>query len=108
MIPLPLDEIVALRLGELDVHGHEVAGVQVDSRRIATGDLFVAVGRGVDFLSEALVRGAAATLVPERPFEAFAALGGLVRDRSTARVVAITGSTGKTSTKDILAALAAR
>ncbi len=34
-----------------------------------------------------------------------AALGRAVRDRSDARVVAITGSSGKTSTKDILAAL---
>jgi UDP-N-acetylmuramoyl-tripeptide--D-alanyl-D-alanine ligase len=34
-----------------------------------------------------------------------AAIGSLVRDRSEARVVGITGSTGKTSTKDILAAL---
>ena len=49
--------------------------------------------------------GAAAALVPEDPNAAMAALGGAVRDRSDARVVAITGSTGKTSTKDILAAL---
>jgi UDP-N-acetylmuramoyl-tripeptide--D-alanyl-D-alanine ligase len=43
--------------------------------------------------------------VPEEPFAAFAALGSAVRDRTSARVVGITGSTGKTSTKDILAAL---
>src|SRR5205814_5510934 len=36
---------------------------------------------------------------------ALAALGAAVRERSHAKVVAITGSTGKTSTKDILAAL---
>jgi UDP-N-acetylmuramoyl-tripeptide--D-alanyl-D-alanine ligase len=107
VIALRTDEIAALELGELDAHGDEVTGVQVDSRRVAEGDLFVAVGRGVDFLNEALVRGAAATLVPTRPFEAFAALGSLVRDRSSATVVAITGSTGKTSTKDLLAALCA-
>ena len=39
------------------------------------------------------------------PHAAMAALGRAVRDRSSARVVGITGSTGKTSTKDILAAL---
>src|SRR5207253_6648752 len=38
-------------------------------------------------------------------FGALAALGSAVRGRSRARVVGITGSTGKTSTKDILAAL---
>jgi UDP-N-acetylmuramoyl-tripeptide--D-alanyl-D-alanine ligase len=107
MIPLQVDEIAALGLGELDARAGEVVGVQVDSRRVGTGDLFVAVGRGVEFRNEALIRGAAATLVPNQPFEALAALGSLVRDRSTARVVGITGSTGKTSTKDILAALCA-
>ncbi len=81
--------------------------MQVDSRRIAPGDLFVAVGRGADFRDDALERGAAATLVPDEPFAAFAALGSAVRERSSARVVGITGSTGKTSTKDILAALCA-
>jgi UDP-N-acetylmuramoyl-tripeptide--D-alanyl-D-alanine ligase len=45
--------------------------------------------------------------VPDHPFDAMAALGSLVRDRTEARVVGITGSTGKTSTKDILAALCA-
>jgi UDP-N-acetylmuramoyl-tripeptide--D-alanyl-D-alanine ligase len=105
VIPLRLDELP--RLGELDAQAEVITGVQVDSRRIEHGDLFVAVGRGPEFRNEALVRGAAATLVPDQPFEAFAALGSLVRDRSDARVVGITGSTGKTSTKDILAALCA-
>jgi UDP-N-acetylmuramoyl-tripeptide--D-alanyl-D-alanine ligase len=105
VIPLRVDELP--QLGELDVHADVITGVQVDSRRIERGDLFVAVGRGAEFRNEALVRGAAATLLPDRPFEAFAALGSLVRDRSDARVVGITGSTGKTSTKDILAALCA-
>jgi hypothetical protein len=105
VIPLRVDELP--QLGELDAHAEVITGVQVDSRRIERGDLFVAVGRGAEFRNEALVRGAAATLLPDRPFEAFAALGSLVRDRSDARVVGITGSTGKTSTKDILAALCA-
>jgi UDP-N-acetylmuramoyl-tripeptide--D-alanyl-D-alanine ligase len=105
VIPLRIDELPPL--GELDAHADEITGVQVDSRRVARGDLFVAVGRGAEFRNEALVRGAAATLLPKQPFEAFAALGALVRDRSAARVGGITGSTGKTSTKDILAALCA-
>src|SRR5207244_5028731 len=53
----------------------------------------------------ARARGAAATLVPDDACAAMAALGAAVRDRSGARVVAITGSMGKTGTKDILAAL---
>ena len=82
-----------------------MTGVEIDSRRVSPGDLFVAVGGGVSFLDDARSRGAAATLVPDDAFAALAAIGGAVRARSRARVVAITGSVGKTSTKDILAAL---
>jgi UDP-N-acetylmuramoyl-tripeptide--D-alanyl-D-alanine ligase len=82
-----------------------VTGVEVDSRRVRTGDLFVAVGGGAAFLDDARSRGAAATLVPDDAFVALAAVGSLVRAKTDARVVAITGSVGKTSTKDILAAL---
>src|SRR6266516_4724174 len=108
MIPLPL-ELVA-PLGELDpaAWADEISGVQVDSRRIEEGDLFVAVGAGADYRKHAFARGAAATLVPEDAFAALATLGGAVRERSRARFVAITGSMGKTSTKDILAAICAR
>jgi len=85
-----------------------VTGMQVDSRRIEEGDLFVAVGDGgADFVEHALARGAAAALVPADAFAALAAIAGEVRSRSRARVVGITGSTGKTSTKDILFALCA-
>jgi UDP-N-acetylmuramoyl-tripeptide--D-alanyl-D-alanine ligase len=79
--------------------------VHVDSRRVGPGDLFVAVGRGEEFAADALARGAAATLIPDDAFAALARLGRAVRERSSARVVGITGSMGKTSTKDILAAL---
>lgn len=82
-----------------------MTGVQVDSRRVSPGDLFVAVGRGVEFLDEARTSGASATLIPDDAFAALAAIARAVRSRSGARVVAITGSVGKTSTKDILAAL---
>jgi UDP-N-acetylmuramoyl-tripeptide--D-alanyl-D-alanine ligase len=109
VIALKLDEVEALTEGRLQAApgAREVTGVQVDSRRVSPGDLFVAVGQGAEFVEDALARGAAATLVPEKPFAAFAALGSAVRERTTARVVGITGSTGKTSTKDILAALCA-
>jgi UDP-N-acetylmuramoyl-tripeptide--D-alanyl-D-alanine ligase len=103
VIPLGVEELRGL--GELDARGTEVTGVEVDSRRIAPGDLFVAVGRGAEFAADARERGAAATLVPDDAFAALARIGRAVRDRSAARVVGITGSTGKTSTKDILAAL---
>jgi UDP-N-acetylmuramoyl-tripeptide--D-alanyl-D-alanine ligase len=103
VIPLPLDELRGL--GELRGDAQEVTGVEVDSRRVGRGDLFVAVRGGRAYVDDARARGAAATLVPDDDFEALAAIGRAVRERIGARVVAITGSVGKTSTKDILAAL---
>src|SRR5581483_5921785 len=109
MIPMPLDEVRALVPGRLETapRADEVTGLQIDSRRVVRGDLFVAVGGGTDFVGDALARGAAAALVPDEPFSALAALAGRIRAASPARFVAITGSMGKTSTKDILAAVCA-
>jgi UDP-N-acetylmuramoyl-tripeptide--D-alanyl-D-alanine ligase len=104
VIPLPVDELRRLDLGVLEGEG-EATGLQVDSRRLRPGDLFVAVGAGVDFVAVARANGAAATLVPHDAHVALAEIGRMLRARSSAKVVAITGSTGKTSTKDILAAL---
>jgi UDP-N-acetylmuramoyl-tripeptide--D-alanyl-D-alanine ligase len=107
VIPFALDEIAALCPGHLDAApwADEVTGVQIDSRLIDEGDLFFAIGDGADFTRHAFARGAAATLVPMDAFSELAALGSAVRTRSSVRVVGITGATGKTSTKDILAAL---
>jgi UDP-N-acetylmuramoyl-tripeptide--D-alanyl-D-alanine ligase len=107
VIPLPLEEVRTLAPGRLEAAPgtDQVTGLTVDSRRVRPGDLFVAVARGEAFVRDALERGAAAALVPDDAFGALAALGGAVRDRSPATVIGITGSTGKTSTKDILAAL---
>jgi UDP-N-acetylmuramoyl-tripeptide--D-alanyl-D-alanine ligase len=107
VIPLTLDEVERLAPGRFEraVWADEVTGVQVDSRRIDEGDLFVGIGPGADFRDHAFARGAAAVLIPDDAFAALGAIGRAVRDRSSARVVGITGSMGKTSTKDILAAL---
>jgi UDP-N-acetylmuramoyl-tripeptide--D-alanyl-D-alanine ligase len=90
LIPIELQDVEPLGRLVARPWADVVTGMQVDSRRIAEGDLFVAVGGGEDFVEHAL-----------------AAIASLVRDRSKARVVGITGSTGKTSTKDILYALCA-
>jgi len=107
VIPLTLDEVAELCSGRLDraPWADDVTGVQIDSRRVEEGDLFVEVGGGGDFTRHAFARGAAASLAPDDAFAALGALGREIRNRSSARVVAITGSTGKTSTKDILAAM---
>jgi UDP-N-acetylmuramoyl-tripeptide--D-alanyl-D-alanine ligase len=108
VIPLELAEVARLCPGRLVTvpDAERVTGVHVDSRRVAPGDLFVAVNdAGAAFVDDALAQGAAGALVPDDGFAALAALGGAVRDRSQARVAGITGSAGKTSTKDILAAI---
>jgi UDP-N-acetylmuramoyl-tripeptide--D-alanyl-D-alanine ligase len=104
---IPLAVAVLDKLGRVDARAAEFTGVHVDSRRVTPGDLFVAVGRGEEFLGDALARGAAATLVPDDAFRALAEIARRARELSSARVVGITGSMGKTSTKDILAALCA-
>ena len=106
MIPLGWNEIAALELGELRGAPADgiVRAIADDSRAAGPGDLFIALNTGVRFVDDALAAGAA-TLVPRDQHAALAALASLVRSRSDARVVAVVGSTGKTSTKDALAAL---
>lgn len=108
MIPLAWEEIEALRLGRLERGGDDgtVKGVRADSRTVGPGDLFVALNTGVAYVGDAKRRGAA-TLVPDDQHAALASLASLVRSKSSARVVAVVGSTGKTTTKDILGSLCA-
>lgn len=95
-------------------------GVSIDTRTLVFGDLFIAlkdVRDGHEFVAQALQNGAAAAMVsrvpdgvaPDAPLlvvkdvlPALEALGRAARARSSARVVAVTGSVGKTSTKDML------
>jgi UDP-N-acetylmuramoyl-tripeptide--D-alanyl-D-alanine ligase len=125
VIPLSLQAIAEAAGGRLvDADPDAVViGVQVDSRRVRAGELFVALpGSRTDgslFAGAAAEAGAAATLAQEGtvaagprvevadPLAALAALGTAVRDRSAATVVAVTGSNGKTTTKDLLAAVLA-
>jgi UDP-N-acetylmuramoyl-tripeptide--D-alanyl-D-alanine ligase len=108
MIPLAWQEIEALALGRLEGgdRAGRIAAIKADSREVGPGDLFVALNTGVRHVEDARARGAA-TLVPDDQDAALAALASLVRSKSDARVVAVVGSTGKTSTKDIIGALCA-
>lgn len=100
-----------------------VRGASIDSRVVTHGEMFVAVVAerdGHDFVADAARIGAAAALV-SHPVDAditqilvgdtvvaLGAMGGLARDRIEGPVVGITGSVGKTSTKDLLAAACVR
>ena len=95
-------------------------GVSIDTRTLQPGDLFVAlkdVRDGHDFVGQALEKGAAAALVSRVPdglssgapllvvpdvLKALEDLGRAARARAKARVVGVTGSVGKTSTKEML------
>ena len=99
------------------------SGVSIDTRSLAPGDLFVAlkdVRDGHDFVAQALGKGAAAALVsrvpddvaPDAPLlvvkdvlTGLQDLGRAGRARMTGKVVAVTGSVGKTSTKEMLLAI---
>ena len=108
MIPVWLDELAGLELGALEggEPGDSITRVVADSREAGPGDLFVALNTGVRFVDDARSRGAV-TLVPDDQERALAAIALLVRERSDAQVVAVVGSAGKTTTKDVLGALCA-
>ncbi len=122
MDPLGLAQIAAITGGRLA--GEEPAApvhdVALDSRRAGPGSLFVALpgarADGHDFAADAAGRGAVAmlgqrpvaalpTVVVADPAAALAALGAECRRRSPARLVAVTGSNGKTTVKDLLASM---
>ena len=127
MIDLTLAELAAAVGGVVadatDPDAVVTGPVTVDSRRVVPGGLFVAVAGehhdGHDFAASAVASGAVAVLAA-RPVrvpavvvdDVVAGLGrlaGAVRRRlSGLHVVAITGSSGKTSTKDLLAQLLER
>ena len=101
----------------------EARGVSIDSRTVAPGDLFVALAGpnfdGHDFVADALAKGAVAAMVSRLPpgvgpgapllmvqetLAALTELGRAARKRCNARIVGVTGSVGKTGTKEALRA----
>ena len=110
VIPLPLDELEALGLGEL-VRGavaDRSTGFQIDSRRVAARRSLRRHSRRASRSSTTRRdRGAHDARSRRRVRGDGAFVGEVLRAASGARFVGITGSTGKTSTKDILAALCA-
>ena len=132
MISLSREEAaVALGLESLPC---PIVGVSIDSRTLHAGDLFVALRGerfdGHDYVAQALAAGACGVVVEEGiwrrketvlsarerslvfvvrdSLEALGSLARTVRRKSGALVVAVTGSVGKTGTKDLIAAMAAR
>lgn len=106
----------------LDLH-QAIAHVTTDSRALQPGDLFVALRGdrfdGHDFVAQVLAQGAIAAVVDQIPpgleaaplwvvpdtLAAYQALGRGWRQRFPGPVVAVTGSVGKTTTKELIAAV---
>lgn len=95
--------------------GWEIAGISIDTRTLVPGDLFVALQGerdGHDFVEAAFAKGAAAALVAKPmpgnvivvpdTLRALERLGVAARARGEARIVAVTGSVGKTTVKEML------
>lgn len=96
-------------------------GLSIDTRTIVAGDMFIALSAardGHDFVADALASGAAAAMVARIPegvdparllivddvMEGLRALGAAGRARTKAKVIAVTGSVGKTTVKEMLRA----
>ena len=98
----------------------EASGVEIDSRKVKKGDLFCALNgknhNGHDFIKSASERGAAACLISENlintknitttkvdnVLDALESMAKNSRMRSKAKFIAVTGSVGKTGTKDMI------
>lgn len=129
-LPLPLDELVTATQAELfpgekwaALSHFQVKGVSIDSRQVSTGELFFALRGdhfdGHDFVGQSLKRGAAAAVVARQWFEkqspkpnglfmivpdtlrAFQDLSGYYRQKFSVTLMAITGTNGKTTTKEM-------
>ncbi|MDT4331970.1 UDP-N-acetylmuramoyl-tripeptide--D-alanyl-D-alanine ligase [Methylomonas sp. MED-D] len=118
---LNLIDIAAAVAGSLTGSDRTISGIGIDTRTLQPGDLYIAIkGRqfdGHDFTANAEAAGAAALLV-ERPVEsslpqivvadshlALAELAGHWRRQLPVRVAGVTGSNGKTTVKEMLAAI---
>ncbi|MHB8309484.1 MAG: UDP-N-acetylmuramoyl-tripeptide--D-alanyl-D-alanine ligase [Metallibacterium sp.] len=123
MLNMTLGEVAMWTHGTLHGGVAQVCGASADTRALQPGMLFVALAGervdGHDFLAQAAAAGATGALVARRidgalaqiqVADTLAALGDLasaVRARSAAEVIGITGSSGKTTVKNLCAAILA-
>lgn len=124
-VRISIDEMVSHLQPEKVVIGQrEFTSFSTDTRTLQEGDLFIALPGerfdGADFIPEALRRGAGGVICaagrgPERtdltllevddPYRALMTLGVIARKKAAAKFVAITGSNGKTTVKEMVAAM---
>lgn len=121
MIPLQTTEIAQLVQGQLIGADVQINSISTDSRNIAKGDLFIALkGPNFDahqFIADVVAKGAAAVIVEQEMAVAvpqiivpdsrlaLGALGAAVKQKVNPKSVAVTGSVGKTTVKEMMAAI---
>ena len=116
----------AAAIGGRAIGDWSVTGVSIDTRELSPGEMFVAlkdIRDGHDFVAQALEKGAGAVLVSRIPegvaadaplllvdeaLPALERLGIAGRARAQAKVIGVTGSVGKTSTKEMLRSVLGR
>lgn len=114
---MTLNEIIKIVGGKTDINSNEkLKEIKTDSRKINKGDLFIALkGRnydGDDFIDEAIKRGAIACITEKKVNDkcilvsdinkVLFDLGNYIRNGFNIPLIAITGSNGKTTTKDLI------
>ena len=114
---MTLNELIKVVNGDCNINSEEVIKrIKTDTRKINKGDIFIALKgnkyNGEDFVNEALEKGAIACVVENSinnkcivvkdTKESLFLLGRYLRRKYNIPLVAITGSNGKTTTKDLL------
>lgn len=114
---MTLNELIKVINGTSNINSEEVINkIKTDSRKVNKGDIFIALKgnkyNGEDFINEALEKGAIACIVENRindkcievkiALESLFLLGRYIRRKYNIPLIAVTGSNGKTTTKDLL------
>lgn len=121
MMTIPLTELADVLGCEVPITHAMVTGAAIDSRKVEPGDLFIALEGeqvdGHDYISDARKAGASAAIVSrlqddplpqlcvEDVVSAFGKLASYWCQQSQAKVIAITGSNGKTTLKEMIASI---
>lgn len=98
-------------LSSIDNHTM-IKTIQLDSKKVNEGDVFLAIGKGHDYIQEAFERGAVAVISEKlypgsviqvkSTLTALAILGNYYREKYNIPLIAVTGSVGKTTTKEFI------
>lgn len=117
---MTLNEVIKVVNGKTTLNSEEsILSIKTDTRKLKKGDIFIALkGKnydGHDFTYEAIEKGAIACIVENgtndrciivnSTIDALFSLGNYIRNKYNIPLIAITGSTGKTTTKDLLVSI---